>query len=237
MIGKIGRFFSVKYRGLLYLLVALFLFRPHEASLAAVTIWQSFNALILVWTVYRATKNTKLRTLITSLATPIVILTWMYFFLELHWMFILVACLAAALMSLCAGIFIHDIAIKTRVDFECFRGLVCSYFLLGFVFAYISLISEYFSPGTFLINNAITPVFPSARYLSYMLYYNFSILLLLGANDVVPGTAWGQTIMVINGMAGQFYIATLVARIVSAYSLFTDVRALPQKEASKIIHK
>jgi hypothetical protein len=110
------------------------------------------------------------------------------------------------------------------------RGVICAYFLVAFLFAYTYTLVEYFLPGSFLIQTVIATNLPLVHLFSELLYFSFVTLLTIGYGDIVAIREIGQTVVVIEGMVGQFYIAILVARIVSVYSFYSDKRLLRKIE-------
>ncbi len=67
------------------------------------------------------------------------------------------------------------------------------------------------------------------------MYFSFVTLLTIGYGDITPLQAISQTFVILEGIIGQFYIAILVARIVSVYSLMQDKELLAKvfKRVSK----
>jgi voltage-gated potassium channel len=61
-----------------------------------------------------------------------------------------------------------------------------------------------------------------------MVYFSFITLIAIGYGDITPTGDVGQMFSVMEGLIGQFYLAILVARIVSVFAL----RASRSKEKS-----
>jgi hypothetical protein len=66
-----------------------------------------------------------------------------------------------------------------------------------------------------------------------MLYFSFVTLLTIGYGDIIPVNDIAQTAVVFEGMIGQFYVAILVARLVSLYSLSDQLRILQMTNEKK----
>jgi hypothetical protein len=50
-----------------------------------------------------------------------------------------------------------------------------------------------------------------------LLYFSFVTLTTLGYGDVLPLTLYAETLVTLEAVLGQFYLAVLVAGLISAY--------------------
>jgi len=224
----IYRFFTANYNILLLLLFILFVSRPYEYHEVYVGIWKTFLTATLIIAIYNCPHQRVTKLVISVLAIPTLIFSWLALFYQTPPVLITTGIFTALFMLICAGSIVYHVVIGARVTIETLRGVVCAYFLLAFIFGYIYLIMEYISPGTFLIRGETLSILPQTRFFSNMLYFSFITLLTVGFGDIVAIKEWAQTAVVIEGLIGQFYIAILVARLVSVYSLLSD-KILVQK--------
>jgi len=102
--------------------------------------------------------------------------------------------------------------------------------MVAFVFAYVYYLIEFVTPGTFRLATEGLSVFSYTQYLSEMLYFSFVTLLTIGYGDIVAIKDVGQTAAVLEGIIGQFYVAILVARLVSVYTFYGDKQLLKEFE-------
>lgn len=65
-------------------------------------------------------------------------------------------------------------------------------------------------PGSYVSNGAPLPAFP----LSTAVYFSFVTLATLGYGDIVPQTEVARGVTVVEAIAGQLYLAVLIARLV-----------------------
>lgn len=72
-----------------------------------------------------------------------------------------------------------------------------------------------------------------AETISDLLYFSFITLLTVGFGDIIAVKDTAQTAVVFEGMIGQFYVAILVARLVSLYSLSDQLRILQSVSKKK----
>ena len=59
-----------------------------------------------------------------------------------------------------------------------------------------------------------------------MMYFSFVTLITIGFGDITPLKDISQTVVILEGIVGQFYVAILVARIVSVYAFYADKELL-----------
>ena len=110
----------------------------------------------------------------------------------------------------------HVIGSK-KVDSEIIFGAICAYLLIGFMWGGIYLLIEVVSPNSFFIDAAHN-IDNKTNYADF-LYFSFVTLATLGYGDISPVTPLARNISVIEGIIGVFYLAILVARLVSLYTV------------------
>jgi hypothetical protein len=102
------------------------------------------------------------------------------------------------------------------ISFDSILGAVCGYLFLGLGWAVLYSMIENLRPGSFEIDQSLAPVGEAARPLSDVLtYYSFVTLTTVGYGDVVPISAATRTCAWIEAITGQFYLAVIVAGLVS----------------------
>jgi len=90
-------------------------------------------------------------------------------------------------------------------------GAISIYFLLGHGWAFVYLLLEHVSPGSF---RGLESQAGSAD----LTYYSFVTLTTLGYGEIVPVTAQARSLAALEAVTGVLYIATLVSRLVSLYN-------------------
>lgn len=92
-------------------------------------------------------------------------------------------------------------------------GAICVYFLLGVVWSVCYELLELAVPGSFsgLDAGSALPQDPN------WVYFSFVTLTTLGYGDILPLSAFARALAYMEAVFGQFYIAVLVAGLVSAY--------------------
>ncbi len=218
------RLFSGYYNLLLILLSLLLIFRPHGADIVHLAIWQLLLTCTLLSAVFNANHPRKMKIFVSILSIPTVILCWANLVHPLGLVFIGNIAFIIIFMTICSASVISDVILRARVSVETLRGVVSAYFMVALLFAYIYYLIEFINPNSFLLPHLTTGIFSYAEDLSQLLYFSFITLLTIGYGDIVPTQVHSQTAVIIEGIIGQFYIAILVARIVSVYTYFIDLK-------------
>jgi flagellar biosynthesis protein FliR len=98
-------------------------------------------------------------------------------------------------------------------------GAVCGYLLMGVVFGFLYGIIALLYPGSFIVaGKTIQPEPSSFDYhheIINLIYYSFVTLATVGYGDITPASAPARALAMIEAGAGQFYVAILIARLVS----------------------
>lgn len=97
-----------------------------------------------------------------------------------------------------------------RVTSETVLGALCSYVLLGFLFAFAYLaVNDLRGDGFFAQ--------PGPHEQSEYVYFSFVALTTLGFGDLSPSVGLPQALTVLEALLGQVFLVTLVARLVTLW--------------------
>jgi len=232
---KTRQFFSGYYTLLLISLFLLFILRPYERGALYLATWKVFLTLALVFAIFNCKHVRSIRTLAIYLSIPSFLFTWINLFDRNEILLITTAIFSVLFIGCVTASIVYDVVLRARVTIETLRGVICAYFLIAFAFAYIYYLVEYTVPGTLHFATNAVSIHSSNHFLSEMLYFSFVTLLAIGYGDITVIGDIGQTFAVLEGIIGQFYVAILVARIVSVYAFYSDKRLLKhfEKELKK----
>jgi hypothetical protein len=97
-----------------------------------------------------------------------------------------------------------------RVTHETVLGALCSYVLLGLLFAFVYLAMTEFRDAPFFVQ-------PGLHAQSEYLYYSFVTLTTLGFGDLSPSVGLPQAMTALEALLGQVFLVTLVARLVTLW--------------------
>jgi hypothetical protein len=124
----------------------------------------------------------------------------------------------------CEGLFLFGAAtiivrtlFNTRpLTLDSIFGAVCGYLFLGVAWAVFYSIIEGLRPGSFRISEALAATSGSPHAMPHVLtYYSFVTLATVGYGDVTPTTSTTCTLAWMEAITGQFYLAVIVAGLVS----------------------
>jgi voltage-gated potassium channel len=106
-----------------------------------------------------------------------------------------------------------QIALDNEINTNRIVGAVCVYLLLGVIWAMTYNLVETILPGSFA---GFSPTHGHG-WNSEWLYFSFVTMTTLGYGDILPVSATARGFAYMQAIVGQFYIAVLVAGLVSAY--------------------
>lgn len=108
---------------------------------------------------------------------------------------------------------LRQVATGTNINANRLIGAICVYLLLGVIWAMTYTLIELLTPGSF---SGFSPM-REAGWDSEWLYFSFVTMTTLGYGDVLPVSAIARAFAYLQAVFGQFYVAMLVAGLVSAY--------------------
>jgi hypothetical protein len=115
----------------------------------------------------------------------------------------------ALLVTATLPITLQRILRQKQVTYETVLGALCTYVLLGLLFAFAYL----------AVNDLAGPFFTQtgAHRQSEYLYFSFVTLTTLGFGDLSPHVGLPQALTVFEALAGQVFLVTMVARLVTLW--------------------
>ena len=106
-----------------------------------------------------------------------------------------------------------QVAFGTDISANRLFGAVCVYLLLGVIWALTYSIVELAMPGSF----SGFAAWSDRGWDSEWIYFSFVTMTTLGYGDLLPVSATARALAYLQAVFGLFYIAILVAGLVSAY--------------------
>jgi len=108
---------------------------------------------------------------------------------------------------------LRQVAIGNDMSANRIIGAICVYLMLGVMWSVAYLVLEYSQPGSFAgVNEAAATPWDQD-----WLYFSFVTITTLGYGDMLPVSTTARSLALSEAVVGQFYIAVLVAGLVSAY--------------------
>lgn len=205
------------FKQLLIFLVLLFILRPREIWLNYIIIWHLFFTGVLLAAIFNCNHGKSVKIMAISLGIPILIINWSSLFYPVEWLFI--SALVGSLIFLIFSIFslLYRVLLG-QVTSDILRGTICVYFMIGFAFSLTYVILELLYPSSFRGLDVMKSFLTHGHYHSEMAYFSFITLLAVGYGDITPVSSPAQMLAVSEAMIGEFYLALLVARIVTVYA-------------------
>jgi hypothetical protein len=105
-----------------------------------------------------------------------------------------------------------------RVNSEVICAAVSNYLLMGFLWAFAYAIVAQLAPGSFAISAPAASADVSSMVKFTPVYFSFVTLCTVGYGDIAPVSTPARLLALLEAMAGAFYMAILVARLVAVYS-------------------
>jgi len=116
-----------------------------------------------------------------------------------------------ALMLLLTVVIIVDRVLRLdQVTAQSMYGALSAYLLIGLMFASFFAALAHFVSGPFFADGQPTNS-------GTLQYFSFTTLTTLGYGDFTAAGSFGRALAVLEALSGQVFLATLVARLVSAY--------------------
>jgi voltage-gated potassium channel Kch len=100
-----------------------------------------------------------------------------------------------------------------RIDAEHVYAALSAYLLAGVLWGVLYRVIESAFPGSFATSGTAT-----AFSIQSAIYFSFVTLATLGYGDIVPRSEVARGVAIVEAVAGQLYLAVLVARLVSLYT-------------------
>jgi hypothetical protein len=130
----------------------------------------------------------------------------------------------AVLWELCAMLFfgfvvwneLRAVLRQRQITGEAISMAISVYLLLGVTWSFLYDIIYQLQPTAFSLNGAASAlVAPGHPIFPVLGYFSFITLTTVGYGDIAPVTLQARYAALVEGVAGQFYLAILVARLVS----------------------
>jgi hypothetical protein len=212
---RLRRYFG-SFSFLLIALVALLLLHPllAESTLERESIGAGFTLIFLAG--LYAVKGER-RTLITGLALviPAIAGSWVSLFFESPLLYAVSRALEAVFLLYVTGIILRHVMTEDDITNDTVYGAACAYLLIGLVFAVVYSWLEFTQPGSFSGITVGGAGGTTQQPIWQFTYFSLVTITTLGYGDITPLSGTSRSLATLEALAGQFYVAVLVARIVA----------------------
>jgi hypothetical protein len=220
--SMVPKWFLARERRFLYLLlllVILIFMGPFISSDdRGFTLYDGLSTGVLILGAYSASGKKSSLVIALAILVPAVALVWLDHFDESTSYVLSRYILAILFFTYIGGTILSHVLKVERVSFDKICAALCSYLLLGVIFAILYSLLEFLDPGTFLAGGeVIAQGDPRAFHgagLGQAIYFSFTTLTTLGYGDIAGATPVAKNLSVLEALIGQIYLVVLVARLV-----------------------
>ncbi|MEK6249708.1 MAG: ion channel [Planctomycetales bacterium] len=153
-------------------------------------------------------------------ATIAIAISWTTMLINVPWLFVVNCVLQSMFFATMAGFILHRVLTRHLATFQSLFGAVCVYLLLGLAWAMLYWGLERIDSESLSFERQITVDLDNTEgevtAFSQLVYFSFVTMSTLGYGDIYPETPIAQTLTWMQSVTGQFYLAILVARLMSA---------------------
>lgn len=119
------------------------------------------------------------------------------------------------LYLLCAGSILSVVFRAGRITLDGILASVVAYQLIGLFFAQIFTLAIVVDPSSLHLPDNLQP--STTNFQIEMIYFSFVTLATLGYGDILPDSNLTRSVAILEAIIGQFYVAVIVAVLVSAF--------------------
>ena len=105
---------------------------------------------------------------------------------------------------------------QREISADIVMGGLCVYVLMGVFWTILFVNLELLEPGSFSFG-VHGPHLDMDSFYKLLLFYGYVTLLTIGYGDVVPMSGMAQTLTILEGLIGQFYLISFMAYLVGLY--------------------
>jgi len=117
----------------------------------------------------------------------------------------------ALILLLSITLILRRVLARPDISVQSIYGAISAYMIIGLMFAAVYAAVYHFHGNMFFVNRH--PPFTTSQFQ----YFSFTTLTTLGYGDYTTALSGGQALAMLEAMAGQIFLATLVARLVAGF--------------------
>jgi len=155
-----------------------------------------------------------------ALGIPVLVGRWLPQYSTDIRIFLAIDILTAVFLLYITVMILNQVLSSSRVTLDAIAGAVCAYCLIGLAWAFVYRSMFVINPHAFVFaSGSFAHIFESDNrsepQLMNFAYYSFATLTTTGFGDITPAAGPTRAISVLEAIAGQFFLAVLIARLVS----------------------
>jgi hypothetical protein len=198
-------------------LLILFPISQHQDILPTSGVELFSNALLL-FGIYLVSPNKHLFAVSVLTSALAIVLIWSSkFYFSKHQLLFGLFLEGILFMIAIYSIILHVLTMR-KINEDKIFGAISAYLLLCIFWALIYTMTEIYDPYSFSFSTGFTTAYTSMAvhrfYFTQFLYFSFITFSTLGYGDILPLTAPARIAASLQAVAGQLYVAILIARLV-----------------------
>jgi voltage-gated potassium channel len=218
----VSLFHQHRFGVLFVLLFCVILIPPYFENMPWVgSLWRAIFTCVMLWALYTVAGSRRVMMLAVLVLIPTLSSTWLSVSdseLNVAYVDNLTNILYFGLICTFLARYIFG---APRVTLEVIYAAMCLYMVMAVLWAaiYTNLQLFYVDAFTFYGQTAAEAGIHKEDLFQSMLYYSFVTLSTLGYGDIIPVHRVAQNWAAMEAMIGQFFIAIVIARLVSMYTI------------------
>lgn len=225
-------FFRNRFGILFALLFCALLIPPYFENSAWVgPFWRGIFTLVLFWALYSIGGTRRVVVLAVLILIPTVASTWLVEPGQEQYLAYIDNLTNILYFGLICTFLAKHILSARRVTLEIIFAAMCLYIIFAILWGAIYTNLELYYGAAFSFNGmgAAEAGIDRDELYRHMIYYSFVTLSTLGYGDILPIHAVSLNWASLEAMIGQFYIAIVIARLVSMYTVEQGREAVEEK--------
>ena len=152
-------------------------------------------------------------------AVPALVTKWWSGLLPSPWNIYVTSAFYVVFLCYISFFIVRFIFETEQISLDMIFAAICLYMYLGLIWTFIYLVTEVSHPGSFRFPTELPedPEGWTQSLRSNFSYFSYVTLATLGYGDVTPLTRFARAWAVLEALAGQFYLAVVIARLVGLF--------------------
>lgn len=201
----------------LFLILTLALYPFAESNASSYTAFRLVGTAVILLSVYAVGFRRSLLIMALVLAVPRLFQHFVYTHTDASLVSILSICLSFVFDVFVIVVMLRRVYLCDEPNAETIFGALSIYLLIGYTFASVYGMLATLQPRAFYLDPLTNTHSIPNRF--DFIFYSFGTQTALGASGIDPATSQARALTVIQSMLGIFYLAVLIARLMSAYRM------------------
>jgi hypothetical protein len=122
--------------------------------------------------------------------------------------------LYTVLLGIMIGEVLRYLLKREPVTADKLHGAMAGYLMMALLWAFLYALLDYINPGSF---NSAQLDFTKPGTFFHLIYFSFTVLTTVGFGDVTPATDKARSLVMLEEIAGVFFVGVLIARLAGLY--------------------